>query len=109
MDLGRITKLRDRGLLETGPAGLECARLSIQQRNAPDTPNYDALKDWMRNWAVALEESLEPYGASVLADTLSAAGQTVEALVPVDALRSVSDRLEREGLRLDFVEPRKLV
>lgn len=109
MDLGRIEKLRERGHLETGPAGTECARLSIQQRDAPDTPTYDALKEWMRQWAASLDETLTPFGGSILPETLSAAGQTVEALVPIETLRGLSEKLEGEGLRLDFVEPRKLV
>lgn len=109
MDLGRLEKLRARGILETGPTGAECARLSIQQRNAPDVPTYEALKAWMKDWAAGLDKALASSGVSVLPDTLSAAGQTVEALVPVDVLPGVSEQLEREGLRLDFVESRKIV
>jgi hypothetical protein len=109
MDLSRIEKLRQRGLTELGPTGTECVRVSIQQRLSAEGLSRSELKERIARWAEGLQDKLASAGGAVLADSMSIAAQTVEALIPIDEVESSADALTKEGARVDLVEPRQIV
>ena len=105
-DLSRIAKLRARGLLEPGPTGLECVRISVQQRAELDTSSRAAARAQLESWCSGLSEIIAGLGGVIIPQSLRITAQTVEALVPVSALRRTSEALQQAGARVDLVEPR---
>lgn len=108
MDLNRIPTLRKRGLLEVGPNGAECVRLSVQQAGFGEALSYVALKQQVERWVDDVRRQLSAYGGTVVPDSMSTSAQTVEALIPVETIGDASAQLESQGARLDFVEPRQI-
>ena len=63
----------------------------------------------MQTWERELGEKLSAHGGEVVPHSLSVAGQTVEAIVPIDSLPSVAAEMESGDVRLDVVAPRQVL
>ena len=109
MDAAKLERLRSRGLVERGRSGEECVRVSIHRPGGPAPVSRESLAAEMAGWVEALRPQLGKVGGHLIPDTLSVAGQLVEAFIPVDSLEDAEDRLAEAGLRVDLVERRKIV
>lgn len=109
MDADKLAKLRSRGLIEPGPSGEECVRVSVHRPGTRTPSSRDALKAEMANWLERLRPQVGEVGGHLIPDTLSVAAQMVEALIPVDCLDDAAALLSKSGLRMDMVETRKIV
>jgi hypothetical protein len=105
-----LDKLRERGLLEPGPAnGAACVRLSVQYAPRLAGKTRAERRELLGCWAKEVGRTLARHGGEVVPDSLSIAGQTVEAVVPLEEYPSVEAELAGRGERADLVVPRRAV
>lgn len=109
MDRRELDRLRRLGLTEKTSSGAEGVRISAQhQRTIAGETRPDRRKA-LQTWADDLNEKVAHHGGEVVPDSLSVAGQTVEAIVPIDTFEAVQSDLTNEGVRIDLVVPRQVV
>lgn len=109
MDRQELDKLRRLGLTETTTLGAKGVRISAQhQRSLPATTRPDRRKT-LQAWAEGLNARVAGYGGEVVPGSLSIAGQTVEAIVPIDSIEVIEHDLAKEDIRIDLVVPRQVV
>jgi hypothetical protein len=103
-----LDKLRERGLLEAGNgAGAGCVRLSVQYAQRLAGKTRAERREVLGCWAEEVGRTLARHGGEVVPDSLSIAGQTVEAVVPVEEYPRVEAELAGRGERADLVVPRR--
>ncbi len=104
-----LEKLRERGLLEPDGAGAGCVRLSVQYAQRLAGKTRAERREVLGCWAEEVGRTLARHGGEVVPDSLSIAGQTVEAVVPVEEYPRVEAELAGRGERADLVVPRRVV
>lgn len=104
-----IEKLRRLGLTELTSAGLEAVRVTAQNRRRIGGKSRESLRTMLQAWETELDHKLMRHGGEVVVGSLSIAGQTVEAVVPIVELDSVSEEMIEADVRLDLVLPRKFL
>lgn len=109
MDTRELDKLRRLGLTEKTSSGAEGVRISAQhQRSLAGETRLDRRRT-LQTWADDLNEKVAHHGGEIVPGSLSVAGQTVEAVVPVDTFEAIQSGLTKEGVRVDLVVPRQVV
>lgn len=97
-----IDKLRRLGMVETGPTGTELVRVTAQLRQLLGPVSRDERRAQLQAFESAMGRYLARHGGSIVPDSLSVLGQTLEALVPVDRLPALEAELD-DKVRLDLV------
>lgn len=109
MDSHALNKLRDLGLMKKTAAGAESVRVSAQWRHAPEGQPPAERRQALETWSRGIAEKLARHGGEVIPDSMSVAGLTVEAMVPVDAFDEIEAEIGADGVRLDVIMPRQLI
>jgi hypothetical protein len=106
-----LDKLRERDLLEPGSgAGAGgCVRLSVQYAPRLAGKTRAERREVLGCWAEEVGRALARHGGEVVPDSLSIAGQTVEAVVPAEEYPRVEAELAGRGERADLVVPRRAI
>jgi hypothetical protein len=104
-----IEKLRRLDLTESTSSGAEAVRLTAQYRQPLAGQSREQRRAVLQTWQDELAQTLARHGGEIVPGSLSLAGQTVEAIVPVEKVSSAEAELAAENVRIDLVTPRQVI
>lgn len=103
-----IDRIRQLGLIEHTSAGREAVRMTVQCRRSSAGHSRESWRSVLREWELEVARVLSGHGGEVVPGTLSVAGQTIEAVVPVDEVDAVLHEAVSSDVRFDLVVPRRV-
>lgn len=109
LDSHTINKLRKLGLTETAADGSEGIRISIQCRADLTGQSRQQRRETLGHWVTPTTTMVTQFGGFVVPESLSIAGQTIEAVIPLSAFESAEDEFVKKGERVDIVMQRQAV
>lgn len=99
-----LEKLRARGAVTQNAQGQEGLRVTLQSTR--QLGPAQTRQDWrgeLECWARNVENQLQAWGGEVDAQTLSIAGQTVEAWLPIASLDPAAREMAAQNCRIDVL------
>lgn len=108
MEQHDLKKIRDLGLTERTSQGREGVRVTAQCRHTLEG-QLEQRKQALEAWINSVAQKFARHGGEVVPDSLSVLGQTVEAIIPVDAVEDVEADVATDDIRLDLVVPRRIL
>jgi hypothetical protein len=107
MEPGDLDKLRRLGLTGKTASGQETVRVTAQHRKSLLGQSREQRRAILEGWQQEIGRMLAPHGGEIVPNSLSVAGQTVEAVVPVEKLDKIEHDLTKGDVRLDLIVPRQ--
>lgn len=105
MDTRDLDRLRSLGLTERTADGVEAVRVSAQFQ----APLFDHSRAErariLERWEDHLKEMVNRHGGFLVPGSLSMLGQSVEALLPVEAVNAVEHAAANDHTRIDVLMP----
>lgn len=109
METRDIEKLRDRGLTVPTAGGDEGVRITAQCRRLFGDQSRQERREALEAWEHDLERQLATHGGQIVPGSLSVAGQTIEAIVPIESLTSLKADLSASDVRVDIPVPTQVI
>lgn len=109
MDDYKIQKLRNLGAISSLPTGKEGVRVSLQYKPRLDEPSRGARRDILHREFEKIAAECAQEGTQVDLGSLSVSGQTVEAVLPVEAYDRLVNDLEQKDVRVDDLIDRQVL
>ena len=100
----QIESVRRLGLVERAPDGTEKVRVSLHLTAPLPAPTYGMLQNQVKSWVSRMRVDVLNYGGSVLDETISVTGKSVEAMAPVAQLSQLSNFMQSRGVDVDLVK-----
>jgi hypothetical protein len=96
-----VDKLRRDQSLHELPDGRQGVCVTLQFVGAVPRVARAERKDWLERQFVSVQFALQHH-LELKPDSLSVSGQSIDAVVPVDELDEIRDRLSREDVRVEL-------
>lgn len=109
MDPSTLKKMEQMGALTDLGGGRVGVPVSLQYEARLDPPSRATRRDLLRQRFERIERELAPQGATVDLGSISVSGQTVEAVLPVDAIDGIETALRVQHVRVDPLLDRQVV
>ena len=109
IDHRAIEKLRPRSETASTSSGAEAVRITAQCRRPLIAQSRQERKAILEDWQNSIGQALARHGGEIVPGSLSIAGQTIEAIVPIANLPSAEAELAQENVRVDLVTSRQVV